>query len=197
MFKRTTLPFYDFDCNRVLSKPDVCSNNRQLHNSASGLFLTKKNNKKNERKENFHMLTFTQWFILIALCFLICLGLMLSKMRRRYFIELLSNTGPCFHACPSLWCILYLATCIPCFIPRVKRVTRHVERTGFHQFFASKDYSKLTFLMLGWMGKSQWIMFEALVAAWNQERRFKATWPAIYWNKHCVECSVSINFQWW
>lgn len=100
--------FYDFDCNRVLSKPDVCSNNRQLHNSTSGLFLTlKKKKRKNEQKEkeNFHMLTFTQWFLLIALCFLICLGLMLLKMCRRYFIEVLPNAGPCFRACSSLWCI--------------------------------------------------------------------------------------------
>lgn len=89
----------------------------------------------------------------------------------------------------------YLATCIPCFIPRVKRVTRHVEWAGFRQFFASKDYCKLTFLMLGCMDKSQWIMFEALVAAWTKERRFKTAWPAIYWKEHCVQRSVSINFQ--
>lgn len=120
---------------------------------------------------------------------------MLSKMCRRYFIEILPNTGPCFHACPSLWCIP--GNLHSLFHSQVKRVTRHVEWAGFRQFFASKDYCKLTFLMLGCMDKSQWIMFEALGAAWTQVRRFKATWPAIYWKKHCVECSVSTNFQWW
>lgn len=33
-----------------------------------------------EAKENFHMLTFTKWFLLIALHFLICPGLMLLKV---------------------------------------------------------------------------------------------------------------------
>lgn len=53
MFKRATLPFYDFDYNGVLFKTHGCSNIQQLCCAASGAFFVsvRKREKKGKGKE--------------------------------------------------------------------------------------------------------------------------------------------------
>lgn len=119
-----------------------------------------------KEKENFHMLTFTQWFLLIALYFLICPGLMLLKAGLQVFYWSHASRWTNFFAW-LLWpCSLtpsYLTECVIAFIPYVKHATQHLDMgcwrqhtdwASFLQVPSSKDYHKLMLLALS-EGQSQ------------------------------------------
>ena len=110
MFERTTLPFFMIliIMGSYLKHMDVvifssCAAPPLGHSLFSYEELGGGRKKREKEKKNFHMLTFTQWFLLIAPYFLICPGLMLLKVGLAvfYWSQALCRTqfswlpGPC------------------------------------------------------------------------------------------------------
>ena len=115
-----------------------------------------------KEKKNFHMLTFTQWFLLIALYFLICPGLMLLKAGLEVFYWSRALCRNKFSWLPrglASLALSYLTTCVIPFTRHVKHATQHLDlerRGGTHRLGelplrvpSSKDYDKVALLVLG------------------------------------------------
>lgn len=130
------------------------------------------------------MLTFTQWFFLIALYFLICPRLMHLKVGLEvfYWSHALCRTKFSWLLWPCSLAVSYLTTCVIPFIRYVKHATRHLElesqreHTDWESFLqvpSSKDYDKLTFPELGERQSRK-------ESCWKVGLNWKRSWPNRY-----------------